>query len=196
MLRGVTETFTLEGDVAKGDAILSACGKYRAWLTRELGGTRPLVSIGANPSTADAWKDDQTMLTEQRFARRWGCGLLVKVNVYAYRATEPKDMWAAWKAGTDIVGGNINGLHNDDYVARAIRLAIERDGIVLFAWGKIPSDTFKKTKVDRVRHMLDYLNGIALGGTFTPMCLGKNQDGSPKHTLYQPLDKELVPWAA
>jgi hypothetical protein len=180
--------------IPRGSAILSECEKYRAWLDRDLGGTRPLVSVGANPSTADAIKDDNTVKTEMPFARIWGCGRLIKVNVFAFRATFPKDMWAAHAAGADIVGCNINGLHNDVFIKRAVREVLLHDGILLFAWGKIPGKN--QAGRDRVAEVVEMLRTHPELGGVTPMCLGTNLDGSPKHTLYQPHSAELVPWAA
>jgi hypothetical protein len=180
--------------IPKGEAILSEDGVYRAWITRELGGERPLVTIGINPSTADAFEDDNTIENEMAFTRIWGCGRLIKVNPWAYRARFAKNMWAAHKAGVDIVGCDIRGLHNDDYISRAIRVAIEHDGIVLFAWGNLAGETKKRTGIDRIADMLATLRDNGLMGKFMPMCLGTNKDGSPKHTLYQPHDKEIVPW--
>lgn len=167
-----------ESLVPRGDVVLSPEEGHRFFLTRELGGARPLVSIGVNPSTADADTDDQTMRKEQGYARRWECGRLIKVNMYGYRATDIKDMWAAEKRGVDIVGA-MPGFHNDWYILHAIQLAIEHDGIVLAAWGK-------HAKLGRVIEVLrkihdrypQWLSGNGL------QCLGTNGDGSPKHTLY------------
>lgn len=175
--------------IPRGSAILSECAKFRVWLERDLGGLRPLVSIGANPSTADHEKDDQTMRKEQGFARFWGCGRLVKVNMNGYRATKPKDMWAAAARGEDIIGVDVKGLHNDDYILRAIQLAIDHGGIVLGAWGAI-------TKPDRVADVLlkirdrfpDWYHDVGI------QCLGKNGDGSPKHTLYLPYETPRERW--
>lgn len=175
--------------IPRGEAILSEDGLYRTWLTRDLGNVdgKVLVSIGANPSTADAMKDDQTMAKEQEFARRWGCTFFVKVNVYAYRATKPKDMWAAEKHGVDIVGCDVRGLHNDAFIQRALRLAWVQKGIVLAAWGKIP-------KQPRVAEILRKLATSPFLDETPLMCLGTNNDGSPKHTLYLPYETPLVRW--
>lgn len=175
--------------IPRGEVILSPCGTYRTWLTRPLGGERPLVSIGANPSVADANIDDQTMRKEQNFALLWGCKLFIKVNMNAYRATKPKDMWAAEARGEDIVGVDVCGLHNDDYILRAIQLAIDHGGIVLGAWGAI-------TKQPRVAEVLakiadrfpDWYRDVGI------QCLGTNNDGSPKHTLYLPYEAKLERW--
>lgn len=173
--------------VPRGQVVLSECGLYRTWLTRELGGERPLVSIGANPSIADAETDDQTMRKEQAFARLWGCGRLIKVNMYAYRATKPSDMWKAEKAGVDIVGCDVRGLHNDAFIQKAINDAFHHKGIVLACWGAIP-------KLPRVNEFLRKLDTYPFRDEVPLMCLGTNDNGSPKHTLYLPYETPLVPW--
>lgn len=185
----------------RGAAILSEDGKYRTWLERPLGGPiwpdpacKLLVVIGANPSTADAIKDDQTMTKEQEFGRRWGCSLLIKVNMYGFRAKDPKDMWAArTERDEDIVGVNVLGRHNDSYILEAVGRAVERPGSVLLgAWGKIPREDRVAEVVTKIIHKYplqigsDFIAGI--------QCLGMNKDGSPKHTLYLPYETPLQPW--
>lgn len=172
--------------IPRGTAILSPDGVYRVWLERELGGTRPLVSIGLNPSTADAEIDDQTMRKEQGFARRWGCGLLIKVNLYAYRATKPKDMWAAQARGVDIVGGDGQGLGNDNWIRMAAARASAAGGILLCAWGG-------HGKPERVAQVIAAIREVP-GAEQLLKCLGTNNDGSPKHTLYLPYETPLVDW--
>lgn len=150
-----------------GSASFSRCGTYRYTLTRELDATRPrtLVVIGLNPSTADARRDDPTVRREIGFAQRWGFGRLVKLNAYAFRATDPRVMHAAAGRGEDIVGPR-----NDATIAAAIAAA--RDGLVLVAWGR-------HARPDRVAALVRLLAGT------DARCLRTNQDGSPVHPLYQ-----------
>lgn len=170
--------------IPRGEAVISDCGKYRPWLTRPLGGEIPLVSIGANPSVADADRDDQTMRKEQGYARAWGCGLLIKVNIYPWRATDPDDMWAAQKRGEDIYGNGmmIGGVpySNVHYILRAVELAQRHRGIILGAWGNIG-------EIAQVRGVVYAIEDMGA----KIQCLGTNANGSPKHTLY--LKKTLTP---
>jgi hypothetical protein len=53
-----------------------------------------------NPSTADASQDDPTIRRCIGFARQWGCGRLVVLNLFAFRATDPADL----KRAADPVG--------------------------------------------------------------------------------------------
>jgi hypothetical protein len=165
----------------KGHAVFSPCRTYRYRLTRELDGRRPLVICGLNPSTATAELNDATIRRELGFAKRWGCGRLVKVNAYAFRATDPKVMLRAAKTGVDIVGPE-----NDRCIVDAIRDAMVADGIILAAWG---------ANIDPVRQAaLSLMLSVRTMTNSFPVCLGVNKDGSPVHPLYVPYDREPVPW--
>ena len=78
-------------------AYLSDDGRYRYSLTRHVA---PLTGDGVctfvmlNPSTADATHDDPTIRRCIGFARAWGFEWLKVVNLFAYRATDPRDLWA------------------------------------------------------------------------------------------------------
>lgn len=79
-----------------GGAHLSACGAYRYALRRTWDPARPAaLFVGLNPSTADAERDDPTTRRCVRFARDWGFGGLLVGNLFAYRATRPRDLRAA-----------------------------------------------------------------------------------------------------
>src|SRR3954462_13242745 len=81
-----------------GGAIFSACGRYRYLLTRQLGegsvGQEKKVAtfIMLNPSTADATRNDPTIRKCIGFAQRWQCERLQVLNLFAVRATLPRDM--------------------------------------------------------------------------------------------------------
>src|SRR3954454_5135391 len=90
--------FAAEGS----SAYLSPCRTWRYSLTRTItdpdesccrpkGGT--VTFVGLNPSTADETLDDPTTRRCVRFARDWGFNRLKMVNLYAYRATKPNDLW-------------------------------------------------------------------------------------------------------
>ena len=73
-------------------ADISACGRYRYSLQRIWGEAPPLAFIMLNPSTADANIDDPTIRRCMSFARREGCGGIIVVNLFALRATDPKEL--------------------------------------------------------------------------------------------------------
>jgi hypothetical protein len=138
-------------------ATISPCGKYRYVLSRRWGSAQPLVWIMLNPSTADASVDDPTIRRCCGFARDWGCGGIDVYNLYAYRATNPKELLRC----ADPVGAE------NDYWIRNI----EQDLRVVVAWGN-------NAKPARVKQVVDLLNNREL------QCLGTTASGNPKHPLY------------
>lgn len=186
--------------IPQGDAQFSGCGRYRYRLTRELGGKLTITFVMLNPSTADGTKDDPTIRRCKGFAKDWGYGRLVIVNLYAFRATEPKDMWRYHADGFDTVGED-----NDSAIVRATMEARvspanaagksvhiadgHSPGLVVCAWGK--GGTVDKKLLayhaDRVARVAKLVGGDLY-------CLGVNGDGSPKHPLYMPEDTEAQLW--
>jgi hypothetical protein len=104
-------------------AAISKCEKYRYLLVRELSQQLGCaIFIVLNPSTADSQKDDPTIHKCMGFAEKWGYGQLRVINLFAYRATSPKDMLAADPVGEE----------NKYWVDQTLR---KNDGIVICAWG-------------------------------------------------------------
>ena len=82
---------TAEGTYSRTGADFDPTGVYRYSLWREWDARAPAVAfVMLNPSTADAGKDDPTIRRCASFARSWGYGSLEVVNLFAYRASEPK----------------------------------------------------------------------------------------------------------
>lgn len=165
-----------------GTARFSACGLWRYELDRDLRAClfeQPrkgiLLGIGLNPSTANSEKDDPTVHKESGWALAWGYALYVKLNAYAYRATLPRDMFAARKRGIDIVGPE-----NDAALIAAIARVRREGGRVLAGWGRHIDD-------ERQRAIAAMLTDIEV------VCVEVNENGSPAHPLYKNLSK-LGPW--
>jgi hypothetical protein len=74
-------------------ALLSECGQYRYRLWRLWDALAPvMVWVLLNPSTADADTDDPTVRKCVGFARAHRYGGVVLVNLFAWRATDPKQL--------------------------------------------------------------------------------------------------------
>lgn len=158
-------------------AIISDCGLYRYELRRKLGGYGPpCLFIMLNPSTADAEQDDPTIRRCMGFAKSFGCGELIVVNLFAYRATSPKAMMAA----NDPVGEK-----NKDYVMAAADETIDPlggPGVIVCAWGQ------HGNHIDQGETVVGWLEGE----DYEMYCLGTTKDGSPKHPLYLRSDSKLI----
>lgn len=121
-----------------------------------------------NPSLADERSDDPTLRRCIGFARHWGLGGLNVVNLCAFRATKPGDLWSA----TDPVGPE-----NDRYLEEAAA----RDEVLVVAWGA-------HAKQARVQEVLE----IPGFGKLT--CLRTTSRGYPSHPLYLPKGLTPLPW--
>lgn len=115
--------------------------------------------IMLNPSTADAALDDPTIRRCIGFSQRWGFGGLVVVNLFALRATDPKELL---KHRSPI------GDRNDAF----IKMAIEGCALTVCAWGT--AGNF----MQRDEQVKNLLNG------HKPVHLGLTKNGHPKHPLY------------
>ena len=98
-------------------AVVSDDGLYRYILTRTWDRSLPaLVFCMLNPSTADATVDDPTIRKCIGFAQRLGYGGIIVVNLFAYRATKPRELYAQLAAGSTLGDA-----------AREARVAVGRD---------------------------------------------------------------------
>lgn len=160
--------------------VFSPCGVYRYELVREIGEGPPALFCGLNPSIAGKKvtrdNNDPTIRKDIGFARRWGCGSIVKVNAYGYVETESTTMVRAMKAGVDVVGPE-----NDECVRRAVERVVAAGGTIVVCWG---------AKISPARQAeISYVFGDHA------MCLGTNKDGTPEHPLYIPYERQLVHWS-
>jgi hypothetical protein len=147
----------------------SRCYRYELKRVWDRAGTRALF-IMLNPSTADAHLDDRTVAKCGRFARKWGFGSLLVMNVFAWRATDPKEL----KRCLDPVGYPINS-----NLLRH-RLTDGKIELVICAWGR------HAQLHGRHGQMLNLLRDCGMDGA--AKCLKKSRDGVPWHPLYLPED--------
>lgn len=121
-------------------AFISECGQYRYELTRTwLTGGKNIAFIMLNPSTADADNDDPTMNRVISFCQKWGFGSVTVGNLFALRATNPKDLYFH----PDPIGEQ-----NDWQLQRIIR----KSEAVICAWG---SHGHYKDRAHDVFHKID-----------------------------------------
>ncbi|OWO93731.1 hypothetical protein B5E41_15980 [Rhizobium esperanzae] len=146
-------------------AAISDCTFYRDELRRVWDAGKPiLVVCMLNPSDADHRRNDRTVLVLIWFAKLWGYGGILIVNLHAWRSPSPKEMMKA----KDSIGPRC-----DNFIDRALIIARHQNTPVLAAWGNggdyLSRDTWFK---HRARQQLVDI-----------VCLGLTKDGFPKHPM-------------
>lgn len=148
-------------------ALLSACGAYRYRLWRLWDDIAPvMVWVMLNPSTADADDDDPTIRKCVGFARAHHHGGIIVVNLFAWRATNPKELPPL----PDYIR---IGPENDAHIQWAINAPLL--ATIIGGWG---AERFARHRATTV--------GVNIQARRPMHCFGKSKDGAPKHPLYLP----------
>jgi hypothetical protein len=143
---------------------------YRYVLWRRWGdATKRCLFIMLNPSTVDEHVLDPTVRKCVKWARVWGFGALDVCNIFAWRSTDPKQLYTL----NDPVGPE-----NDHWIQQTAMMA----AMVVVAWGKHGA---LKSRGEAVARMLE---------KHKPYCLGVNADGSPEHPLYIAKATRPIKW--
>lgn len=162
-------------------AVISPCGKYRTRLWRIWDATKPpLLAICLNPSTADENVDDATVRRLRGYAKRFGAGGLVLINLYSYRATQPSELYKA------VVECRADPPSGSPLLNLLAELAPNSMNPALAAWGDgIARSQDMQTRAKEVSEMMWFL-GRELA------CLGQTKNGNPRHPLRLRADQPLV----
>ncbi|MGD0678540.1 MAG: DUF1643 domain-containing protein [Polyangiaceae bacterium] len=156
------------GAVVKGDY------RYLLWRTFGSPGGR-LLFVMLNPSTADASWDDPTVRRCIRFGAALGYGSLEICNLFALRATDPREI---------LQHDDPIGPENDSH----IRDALSRASTVVAAWGALARHSRIARRVLQVREMLACKHEVH--------ALALTKFGCPRHPLYLPRSQTLTPYNA
>lgn len=142
-------------------AVFSACGQHRYWLRRNLTGQtgRHVLWIMMNPSRADEATNDATTTMTTNISRRHGYDVHGVVNLSAVIEADSTRLTAS--------DGN-SDLLNDQAIDRALSWISRHHGDIVIAWGA--SRHLKRCEA----RILGRLKRRQL------LCLGRNQDGSPR----------------
>lgn len=141
---------------------------------------KPVVFCMLNPSKAGAFRNDPTWTRCCTFARSFGGTSVTVVNVYAYRATDPRDLRAVIRdSGEAVAAGGLNEKFLRELPANALRIV---------AWGAgLPRVSLARDRA---------INHLA-GSTVAPYrlaCLGITSAGEPRHPLFLASDTRLQLW--
>lgn len=160
----------------KRSAELSECGKYRYSLSREWDDTLPqLTWVMLNPSTADAEKDDATIRRCIGFAKRWGYGSIRVLNLFSWRATDPKELEREDIEPLGEAPKYLQGIEGDVIAAWG--------GSVPKGWGRW--DTYLTALMAQM-HMKHEISRW--------WSLGLTKGGQPRHPVRLPYSTEREPW--
>lgn len=151
----------------KTGAQFSKCRKYRYALWRTWKEDSHVMFIGLNPSTADETEDDPTIRKCMNFAKRWGFGGLYMLNLFAYRATNPKELMSI----SDPIGNE-----NNEY----LKMYLNPAGLNVACWGNHGSYLNRADSV------------ISLLGKENLSVFGLTKRDQPKHPLYLKNDSGLI----
>lgn len=159
-------------DRAESEATYSPCDAYRYTLTRiwdDAG--RRFLFIMLNPSTATEIANDPTIERCERRARALGYGAMRIANIFAFRATDPRDLI---RAGDPVGRANLQAL------AEGVTWADD----VLCAWGAHGAhlDQGRATARDLAAHRAKLRT------------LGLTKDGHPRHPLYVSYAQTPTTW--
>lgn len=152
-------------------ATLSSDGSYRYALGRQWLSpidAPAMVWVMLNPSTADHLEDDPTIRKCIGFAKRAGCCGIVVVNLFAYRATNPRDLR---------IPRDPDGPHNTDAIKWALtapQLGSVKS-VLVAGWGRAP-----RRPVARALNEFDFHNACGCYGTT------EREPKEPRHPLMLP----------
>lgn len=141
-------------------------------------GKKPLICIGINPSTARPDDLDNTLKSVERIALGNGFDSFIMFNVYAQRATSPKDMENECNYE----------LHNENMKAFEYILSLsESEPAVWAAWGTIINerDYLAPCVMDMIRL------GEKYGAKWYTAGKRSKNGGHPHHPLYLKKDSVL-----
>ena len=155
-------------DGIESGAIFDIIGSYRYSLWRAWSSYHPRIAfVLLNPSTADEQKNDPTIRRCMGFARAWDFGSLEVVNLFAYSATDYREL---------IKVSDPIGEENNYFLLHAV----ERCSTVVLGWGN------RGMLLGRDRQVMSLLIGRN-----DVHCLGITKDGQPLHPLYVKSDTNL-----
>ena len=127
------------------------------------------IFLMLNPSTADENKTDPTVRRCMGFARQWGFASLSVINIFAYRATNPKEL----RFVNDPIG---------DWNDIIIKRTADKAPMVVCAWG---THGGLRGRGKQVLEMLEPYNEKLFH-------FGWTKNGQPRHPLYVPANTPLI----
>ena len=142
-------------------------------------GTRPLICVGVNPSTAAPDHLDNTLKSVERIALYNGYDSFLMFNVYAQRATDPNAMENTCNLA----------LHRENLAAFRYLLSLSPQPAVWAAWGTVieKRDYLARCLADEIALSREFSARWYTAGAIS-------RRGNPHHPLYLRKDAPLDPF--
>lgn len=178
----------ISDDGIYGAAVFDATEAHRYVLIRRWDlefRTQSLRVIGLNPSTATERILDPTIRRLIGYARLWGYGGLMMLNLFSLRSTDPKALYDTVKRGNaSAATGDPANYRIIEYICEPPPLLHVATSRALAAWGN------HGALINRGKEVCDRLGkaGVSLDA------LSVTGQGQPIHALYQPLDATPKPY--
>lgn len=172
-MRKAVDMTMAQSDILQSRATFSEDRVYRYTLRRTWDHGKGFCAfVGLNPSTADETNDDPTIRRCVGFARSWGYGGIMMLNLFAYRATDPRELL---RLGGSLIDRAV-GPDNNGFLTVMTELVACRE--IVCCWGAWPHINGRDKEVLALLSM-------------RPKCLGLTQKGFPRHPLYVRADTPL-----
>lgn len=123
------------------------------------------VFIMLNPSTADEYLTDPTIRKCIGFSKRFGFKSMAVVNLFAYRAVDPKTLRRKY---IDPIGPE-----NDTVILKVLSKAKQTKCKIVCAWGN-NGDLFNRN---------NEIYKLLIDSKVTPYCFGVTKPGEPRHPV-------------
>ncbi|WP_269623389.1 DUF1643 domain-containing protein [Prochlorococcus marinus] len=161
----------------QSNAQFSLCGRYRWNLNRRFNSCKKeIIFIGLNPSKANSFVNDRTLIRLINFSNLWGYGSLSVVNLFAIISNNSLDL----KSFADPIGNS-----NNKELNNKIKAWSEKELCDLWlGWG-VNGSYLNRDKVV-LRKIQNYYNKRVRNfpKASQPYAIGITKDGYPRHPLY------------
>ncbi len=183
----VDRTEAMEFSPPLAGATISPCGKYRYVLWRKFKtvGRRILWNC-LNPSWADGSIDDPSLGRMMSFSKREGASEIYVCNFCAYRTSKPAELYRAAKSGFDV-----EGPENKRHIAEMLKTC----DMCIVGWGNARALRGQSEKISKhsPESMMEFIKDQNVN-KIPIMCLGTTKHGHPRHPLFVPASRKLVPF--
>ena len=160
---------------------------YRWILKRELlSGKKTIIFIGLNPSKANSFNNDMTLVRIINFCSRWDYKNIYIINLFGLISKSPIQL----SKNKDPIGKN-----NDLIILKSLKFWCENTNCDLWlGWGDKGKLNGRGFEVLKLIRNLSNLKSNEINHSKRVFSLGLSKKGNPRHPLYMPNDSLLRPF--